>query len=70
MTSSNTGIEMETYRWRYRAVGHNAPGSNEVFIEFEKAEGHPFGVKLSVEDAERLIRDLDEQVRIASHRVE
>jgi hypothetical protein len=46
-------------------MAFHALGSGAVVFTLRREEG-PFGVELTVEDAERLLEDLPEQIRIAS----
>ena len=55
---------MENYQYRYAGVAHSQPGT-EVMFMLERQDGGQFGVSLTAEDAERLIDDLQVQVRIA-----
>ena len=57
---------METYQFKYIAVGHSATGCGYVVINLEREEGIQFGLVLSAEDAKRLLADLPEQARIAA----
>jgi hypothetical protein len=55
---------MESYLYRYVSIAHSEPGAGVMFI-LERMDGSRFGVALTAEDAERLVDDLREQIRIA-----
>ena len=57
---------METYQFKYIAVGHSAAGCGYVVINLEREEGTQFGAVLSTDDAKRLLDDLPQQIRIAA----
>ena len=57
---------MENHQFRYVSIGHSAAGSGYVPINLEREEGTQFGAVLSAEDAQRLLDDLPQQVRIAA----
>ena len=56
---------MQIHRFQYEGMAFHALGSGAVVFTLRREEG-PFGVELTVEDAERLLEDLPEQIRIAS----
>ena len=59
-------IDMEDHRFRYVSIGHSGAGSGLVLINLEREGGTQFGAVLSADDAQRLLDDLPQQIRIAA----
>ena len=59
-------INMIEYPFRYVSVGASQTGVGYVFIELQRESAEPFGVVLSVEDAQKLVDDLHEQIQTAN----
>jgi hypothetical protein len=57
---------MENYLFKYVSVGHSQAGSGHVGLTLERQGGTQFVALLSVADAQRLIDELPEQIRIAT----
>jgi hypothetical protein len=57
---------MESYLFKYISVGHSQAGSGHVGLTLERQAGTQFVVLLRVADAQRLIDELPEQIRIAA----
>lgn len=51
--------------FRYHRMGYHSPGCGFIGFELERDQRITFPVTLSLEDAERLCRELSEQIRIA-----
>lgn len=50
--------------FRLERVAHHEVGSQHVHFTLQREEGHSFDIALPVEDAERLVEALVEQLRI------
>ena len=57
---------MENYLFKYVSVGHSQAESGHVGLTLERQGGTQFVALLSVADAQRLIDQLPEQIRIAT----
>ena len=49
----------------YEGIAHHELGCGAILFTLRREEG-PFGVKLTIEDAKRLLQDLQMQIRIAA----
>jgi hypothetical protein len=50
--------------FRFRGAAHHMPGVCSIVLKFERTEGIPFDMRLSVEDAELLKDALGIQISI------
>jgi hypothetical protein len=64
MSENREGDRMPE-KFRFRGTGHHMPGDCSIILKFERAEGIPFDMSLSVDDAEILKGALDLQISIA-----
>ena len=60
-------INMEAHKFRYLGLGKSKAGDGLVLINLERVEGTEFGAVLTAGDAQRLLDDLPQQIRIATH---
>jgi hypothetical protein len=58
---------MQIHQFGYEGMAVHALGSGAVVFTLRREEG-PFGIELTVKDAERLLDDLSRQIRIADGR--
>jgi hypothetical protein len=56
---------MQIHRFQYDRTAHHLLGDGVIVFVLSREEG-PFGVELTVEDAERLVADLRVQLPIAA----
>jgi hypothetical protein len=58
---------MQIHGFIYEAIASHGLRCDAIVFFFRRREGgEAFGVKLTIEDARRLLHDLPEQIRIAS----
>jgi len=57
---------MQTHRFKYERMASHELGVGVVIFTLIRERGEPFRVELTVADAQRLLDDLPEQIRIAS----
>jgi hypothetical protein len=57
---------MENYLFKYVSTSHLQAGSGHIGLTLERQGGTQFVALLSVADAQRLLDELPEQVRIAA----